>query len=405
MLPSNQQSLEPVLALAAAIAKRQTPQQRGGRNLRMAFAEPGQGVVPSLGASGNGMASNIPPPDPGQLSVPDGFNPSFPSTAAPPPPPLPAPDPSRFGASTPAAVASMAPPQSYFPGKTADDMGVGLPPPAAAPQDAQPPLIGSPDPTAGLTPPQDQPGILGRLLPTGVRNGLVDAMAALGASDPTAPGLQTLGQAFTGAQRNKRAREDRKTALVTAADDKSYERGRDARADNRADRTLSLQEKKAASDDRVARLSEIQTAAGIDKTQAETRKIEREYANGGLSTQDMLDVETRVVDYGKTLEAGAYADAPTEDIVNRNKNLMDKYRSDLIQSLKKGTNTPDGPGGEVPMTDQPSDTSEGASSSAGTWDAPVNLGGMSGDALRSAVQKLPKGSIFLDSKGNKMERQ
>lgn len=404
MLPSNQQSLEPVLALAAAIAKRQTPQQQGGRNLRMAFAEPGQGIVPSLGASGNGMASNIPPPDPGQLSVPDGFNPAFPSTAAPPPPPLPAPDPSRFGASTPAAVASMAPPQSYFPGKTADDMGVGLPPPAAAPQDAQPPLIGSPDPTAGLTPPQDQPGILGRLLPTGVRNGLVDAMAALGASDPTAPGLQTLGQAFTGAQRNKQAREDRKTALVTAADDKAYERGRDTRADNRADQTLSIAQKKEASDERVARLSEIQTAAGIDKTQAETRKIEREYSNNGLSTDEMLKVESQVNEYGKTLQAGSYADAPDDATVKRNAGLMDTYRSKLIQSLKSGGAAGD-PGGEVPMTDQPSDTSEGASSSAGTWDAPVNLGGMSGDALRSAVQKLPKGSIFLDSKGNKMERQ
>lgn len=121
------------------------------------------------------------------------------------------------------------------------------PTPATAYQGAQPPSVA---PAATAAPPaapiDPSVGPIGRMLPGGVRNVLTDAFSALGASDPSAPPLVAFGQAFGAAHQAGQSREDRKNALTTAAEEKTYERGRNATTDALALRAADRADEAAA---------------------------------------------------------------------------------------------------------------------------------------------------------------
>lgn len=377
MLPSANQpaAVDPIYALAAII-----DQQRRGVPVQRAFAQPGQGVVPMPG-----QPPAPPIADPGQLSVPGEFNPGFPSA----PPPQPAP-----------------PPMPSFPGKERDDLDSRTAQPTAmaaqmpaGPVSAAPQAPVAPDLMAAA---QDQPGPLGRMLPSGARNGIVDALAALGGLNSNANPLQALGQTFGAGMASKQAREDRKAGLAGAQYDREHQLYREqvgdtraAASDTREEKRLTIDERKAATEERRSQLQDIQIAAGIEHTQAETSKIEREYSKGGLTTDQMLKVENQVTNYGKTLIPSGSIQAPDADTTARVKKSMDDYRKQLIQQLTSGTAAPSEPGAEVPKT---------SGAGEGTWDAPVTFPAGTTD-LRSAVEKLPKGTIFVGPSGEKMERQ
>ena len=155
---------------------------------------------------------------------------------------------------------------------------------------------------SGPAPIQEQHGWLARMLPPGMSGPLADAMAALAADRGQSP-LQSFGKSYTAAQESKRTRDERKRALVKeekaealaaedrklnledrkqgykkdalsaaeAAEEKRYQRGREAKSDDREQQRLDQAERR------------------LDKTRADI-KADRH----GLTASDKVKVEAEV---------------------------------------------------------------------------------------------------------------
>lgn len=229
-------------------------------------------------------------------------------------------------------------------------------------------------------------GLLSRFLPEGVGDFVGNAALGAAGADPTATPLTTFAQAFAGAQGAKNVRLDRKRAEQAAAEDTAYERGRDAKKDALEERKLVIDERAAARLERKAMIDELATAANIQHTQAETAKIEREYARAGLSFDESIEVEQAVINWINSLtsEGGRMT---TEE----RKAEAARKRQELLENRTNSDNYDDegdeGGTTEVPMT------STGEVQGDGSYESPYSVA--NGEISEEAFETLPIGAHYL----------
>jgi hypothetical protein len=250
---------------------------------------------------------------------------------------------------------------------------------------------------------QSDAGLLGRYLPTGIRNPISDALTGLTVGNPTAPPAMAFAQGFAGAQAAQQARLDRKRQEQAAEqelewkqEDRAYQRERDATADDRDDRKMTLDERRADRDDRKAALDELSTAAGIQHTLAETNKIVREYQNNGLTVDQQIKVEGLVNDYIKA-QLGDY---PTESDRQSIKADADTYRSNLIQQFKGGSDISGATGG---TTEVPKDAVGGTGTTSDPLSFPGSTSGTAESILQQKYQETGQPVYFRDETGQLRE--
>lgn len=271
----------------------------------------------------------------------------------------------------------------------------------------------APQPDAGFV-----DGVVSGAAPGGIMAGLGDYMSAFGggvrAIDPRASGIMQAAQGFSGAVDARTARSDRKRAEQAAADERQYQHSQDTLANKRADRTFGMTEehyqaedtrasRKDARDAASQQLSDIAAAAGIEHTQAETKKIASDYTAGGFTFDQQQKIENDVMERAKLRkgQAGPFASisAPTAAEIAAEKAKQDADRAELMKLYKpgQGEQPPAGGSSAAPKTSG----GGGAVSGAGTQQAPINWGG-SGPAsveeakahLDAALKASGKSQIF-----------
>lgn len=411
------QGLPAIYALAALIDQQR--RQGGSGNPLDEFGRVGAGIVPKASGDPRG-----PIPGPGQLSVPDDMNPAFPigseasapvsPYATPPRPPQPRPAPPAPAAMPPGGGASTLRPglqglaSLISPATTGSIGGSG----------------GAPVPPPTLDP--DAPGPLGRMMPSGLRNGLVDALSALGGLDPMANPLQALGQGFAGAHASQQGREDRRLAQAGANYARDYKLYRDQVGDRRDDRRdsrddtrltleerrdarrdqldaarlglegqrsaneekrLSIEERRAAREQRKEYIDEFSTAAGIKLTEAQTAKINKDLEKSGLDDKVLHDIEGEVSDHMKQFMPPGALEAvdPESDQGKRLLRESERFRKERLDYYKtRGEGS-----GSTPTSESGGPGAGTSSPNPGTsYHAPASPPDWSG------VQALPKGSFY-----------
>lgn len=151
-------------------------------------------------------------------------------------------------------------------------------------------------------------------------------------------------QGFAGAIGSSRGRQAAQAEAAAAAEERDYQRGRDARDDaradrgeDRADRTLTLAERRAETDaklerDRIAAENERNRLLNA-KTAAEIAEIERA-ATTYLTPDDLNDIETQTNDYiaaqTKLAQGNAFVELDETEIDAINADAA-QYRADLTE--------------------------------------------------------------------------
>jgi len=168
---------------------------------------------------------------------------------------------------------------------------------------------------------------------------------AAGVSQPTQGGpLAAFLQGFAGAVGNDRSREAARAAAAAEAEEREYQRSRDAREDarldrgeDRADRTLTLAERRAANDakieqDRLAAERERNRLLNA-KTAAEIATLERA-ANSLLTTDDLNDIEMRTnafLDSQRALAIGNGFMPLEQDRIDEINAMAEQYKAELTE--------------------------------------------------------------------------
>lgn len=120
---------------------------------------------------------------------------------------------------------------------------------------------------------EDPNGPLGRMLANafgaGAPGGLRDALAGMGASDPSQPFLQTMGQSAAGANISRKDRLDRKRDLATA----KIEEDRKVRDEGRDDRRLKLTEEAGERATERGKYANLNTASQIAEREAKSELL------------------------------------------------------------------------------------------------------------------------------------
>lgn len=264
--------------------------------------------------------------------------------------------------------------------------------------------------SVGGVPPQDQPGMLGKYLPEGTRNTLVDALAALQGIRPGMSPMAAFGNTFAGAQQSQQTREERKRQLVleeeskrAAAEEKSYQRGRDKTSDEREERKLKLEEAQAEAES-------FETAARSKKLLADAEKLRREAARKGISPEDLEWISARVIEKSRQLYDARTLNN-TRPLKEGDKDDIDEelrdFEKDLIDRTVKSRDETGAAGtATTPAPAAPATPAGGRPTAMGgngqTYGTAMTIPPGSPDQVRAQVAALPPGTFYINQADGKV---
>lgn len=252
-----------------------------------------------------------------------------------------------------------------------------VPPPPAAPL---------PRPRPDVQPGTDAPPMVGdgagapaassTAAPSSSGNGIISGPiadyigAALGGVDnidTNAAPLMQMAQGAAGAYSARSARADRKLAEQTAAEEKQYQRGQDAKVAARDERKLALDEARSGREERSAAFENVASAAGIELKQAEIDKTRREIdrlgKNNQLTPGEMLRAEEIVANRLDDL----WGDRKPRDDAEKAKYFTDAstIRADIYREIRSSA------------------PASGSSATGGVSSVPKGAGGAGGDGSQA----------------------
>lgn len=252
-------------------------------------------------------------------------------------------------------------------------------------------------------PASDQAGAGGML--SRLTDPLTAAIAGLSGVRSTSSPLIAAAQGAGGALSFAADRQARKSELAAKAEERQYQRSRDQTKDTQWEQEFGLKqteaEREASREGRQDQLSEIKTLADIQKTLADTRRIEREARLQGITPMQVLEINRQALEFGKQLIAGrplirdAARAAIEQQVKDYKKALTSEVKATVQPSGESGPGTAPAPAQQQPGGTSVVPKSQPGVTGEGSYDAPYQFSGTP-EEIRAQAETLPQGAYYID---------
>ena len=208
-----------------------------------------------------------------------------------------------------------------------------------------------------------------------LRNWVRAFAAGASAPNPNPRSLaSSIGAGLAGSTGYRSHLESLRAEQQALAEQQAYDRSRDALKDD-------LARNRDRRESRSAGFRDLSTAADIRKTNREIRRLGDE---NGLTFDDMMAIERRVMDYAETLKGDL------ESIGEDKEPKVDAYRQRLMDQARAMKSGPRQPAPETLPTREAPLLDPGQVSGEGTQEQPFT-----GIADRAGIEALPAGAFFI----------